>query len=111
MLCGCGKNVTPYVKTGFAFDTVVSFTYYSKKDEAAVEKAFGFYADIFRKMELAGIDRIGGVYVLTAAGSDGAGRGSTLTNVHASEAAFWKNMKAFQLDSAAGSAMREAMRG
>lgn len=27
------------------------------------------------------------------AGSDGAGRGSTLTNVHASEAAFWKNMK------------------
>lgn len=26
------------------------------------------------------------------AGSDGAGRGSTLTNVHASEAAFWKNM-------------------
>lgn len=29
-------------------------------DESAVEKAFGFYADIFRKMELAGIDRIGG---------------------------------------------------
>ena len=27
------------------------------------------------------------------AGSDGAGRGSTLTNVHASEAAFWKSMK------------------
>lgn len=27
------------------------------------------------------------------AGSDGAGRGSTLTNIHASEAAFWKNMK------------------
>lgn len=29
-------------------------------DEAAVEKAFAFYADIFRKMEIAGIDRIGG---------------------------------------------------
>lgn len=27
------------------------------------------------------------------AGSEGAGRGSTLTNIHASEAAFWKNMK------------------
>ena len=27
------------------------------------------------------------------AGSDGAGRGSTLTNVHASEAAFWRSMK------------------
>lgn len=27
------------------------------------------------------------------AGSEGAGRGSTLTNVHASEAAFWKRMK------------------
>ena len=27
------------------------------------------------------------------AGSEGAGRGSTLTNVHASEAAFWGNMK------------------
>jgi len=32
----------------------------ASKDEAAVEKAFGFYADIFRKMEIAGIDRIGG---------------------------------------------------
>ena len=29
-------------------------------DTAAVEKAFAFYADVFRKMELAGIDRIGG---------------------------------------------------
>jgi len=29
-------------------------------DDAAVERAFSFYADIFRKMELAGIDRIGG---------------------------------------------------
>lgn len=29
-------------------------------DNAAVEKAFCFYADMFRKMELAGIDRIGG---------------------------------------------------
>ena len=29
-------------------------------DTAAVEKAFAFYADIFRKMEIAGIDRIGG---------------------------------------------------
>ena len=29
-------------------------------DEAAVERAFAFYADMFRKMELAGIDRIGG---------------------------------------------------
>ncbi|MCI7020624.1 MAG: sugar phosphate isomerase/epimerase [Clostridiales bacterium] len=29
-------------------------------DETAVEKAFAFYADMFRKMELAGIDRIGG---------------------------------------------------
>ena len=27
------------------------------------------------------------------AGSDGAGRGSTITNIHASEAAFWKRMK------------------
>ena len=32
----------------------------ASKDEAAVEKAFAFYADIFRKMEIAGIDRIGG---------------------------------------------------
>lgn len=32
----------------------------ASKDESAVEKAFGFYADIFRKMEIAGIDRIGG---------------------------------------------------
>ena len=29
-------------------------------DSAAVEKAFQFYADIFQKMETAGIDRIGG---------------------------------------------------
>ena len=29
-------------------------------DTAAVEKAFAFYADVFRKMEIAGIDRIGG---------------------------------------------------
>ena len=29
-------------------------------DTAAVEKAFAFYADMFRKMELAGIDRLGG---------------------------------------------------
>ena len=29
-------------------------------DTSAVEKAFAFYADIFRKMEIAGIDRIGG---------------------------------------------------
>lgn len=29
-------------------------------DSAAVEKAFAFYADVFRKMEIAGIDRIGG---------------------------------------------------
>ena len=29
-------------------------------DTAAVERAFAFYADVFRKMELAGIDRIGG---------------------------------------------------
>lgn len=32
----------------------------ASKDGAAVEKAFAFYADIFRKMEIAGIDRIGG---------------------------------------------------
>lgn len=32
----------------------------ASKDASAVEKAFGFYADIFRKMEIAGIDRIGG---------------------------------------------------
>ena len=32
----------------------------ASRDEAAVEKAFDFYADIFRKMEIAGIDRIGG---------------------------------------------------
>lgn len=32
----------------------------ASRDEAAVEKTFGFYADIFRKMEIAGIDRIGG---------------------------------------------------
>ena len=32
----------------------------ASRDEAAVEKAFAFYADMFRKMELAGIDRIGG---------------------------------------------------
>lgn len=29
-------------------------------DNAAVKEAFRFYADVFRKMELAGIDRIGG---------------------------------------------------
>ena len=29
-------------------------------DEAAVERTLAFYADVFRKMELAGIDRIGG---------------------------------------------------
>ncbi len=29
-------------------------------DSAAVEKAFAFYADVFKKMEIAGIDRIGG---------------------------------------------------
>lgn len=29
-------------------------------DSAAVKKAFDFYADMFRKMEIAGIDRIGG---------------------------------------------------
>ena len=32
----------------------------ASRDEAAVEKAFDFYADFFRKMEIAGIDRIGG---------------------------------------------------
>ncbi len=32
----------------------------ASRDEAAVEKTFDFYADIFRKMEIAGIDRIGG---------------------------------------------------
>lgn len=32
----------------------------ASRDEAAVEKAFDFYADIFRKMEIASIDRIGG---------------------------------------------------
>ena len=32
----------------------------ASKDSAAVEKAFAFYADMFRKMELAGIDRLGG---------------------------------------------------
>lgn len=32
----------------------------ASRDEAAVEKAFAFYADMFRKMELAGIDRISG---------------------------------------------------
>lgn len=32
----------------------------ASKDAAAVEKAFAFYADMFRKMELAGIDRLGG---------------------------------------------------
>lgn len=32
----------------------------ASRNEAAVEKAFDFYADIFRKMEIAGIDRIGG---------------------------------------------------
>lgn len=32
----------------------------ASKDTAAVEKAFAFYADMFRKMELAGIDRLGG---------------------------------------------------
>ena len=29
-------------------------------DAAAVQKTFDFYADVFRKMELAGVDRIGG---------------------------------------------------
>ena len=32
----------------------------ASKDSAAAEKAFAFYADMFRKMELAGIDRLGG---------------------------------------------------
>lgn len=32
----------------------------ASKNSAAVEKAFAFYADMFRKMELAGIDRLGG---------------------------------------------------
>ena len=32
----------------------------ASRDSAAVEKAFAFYADMFRKMELAGIDRLGG---------------------------------------------------
>lgn len=32
----------------------------ASRDTAAVEKAFAFYADMFRKMELAGIDRLGG---------------------------------------------------
>lgn len=32
----------------------------ASKDSAAVEKAFAFYADMFRKMEHAGIDRLGG---------------------------------------------------
>lgn len=32
----------------------------ASRDETAVEKTFDFYADIFRKMEIAGIDRIGG---------------------------------------------------
>ena len=32
----------------------------ASRDEAAVEKTFDFYADIFRKKEIAGIDRIGG---------------------------------------------------
>lgn len=32
----------------------------ASRASAAVEKAFAFYADMFRKMELAGIDRLGG---------------------------------------------------
>ena len=32
----------------------------ASQDTAAVEKAFAFYADMFCKMELAGIDRLGG---------------------------------------------------
>ena len=36
-LAGCGK-AEPYVQTGFAFDTVVSITYYDEKDAAAAAK-------------------------------------------------------------------------
>ena len=38
-------------------------------DASAVQKTFDFYADVFRKMELAGIDRIGGALALPEHGA------------------------------------------
>ena len=54
-LCACGKtDAAPFVRTSFAFDTVVSFTYYSKKDEAAVGKAterLSYYEHVFSRTD------------------------------------------------------------
>ena len=50
-LAGCGRS-EPYVRTGFAFDTVVSITFYDEKDSAAVSKVMDrleYYEKIFSR--------------------------------------------------------------
>lgn len=53
LLCisGCGKT-SPIVRTSFAFDTVVSITYYAKKDAKAVTQVMDrleYYENIFSR--------------------------------------------------------------
>ena len=51
LLAGCGK-AEPHVQTGFAFDTVVSITYYDEKDAEAVRKIMDrldYYEMIFSR--------------------------------------------------------------
>ncbi len=50
-LSGCGK-ASPQVRTGFAFDTVISITFYDEKDSGAVENAMAqleHYEKIFSR--------------------------------------------------------------
>ena len=53
MLSACGSS-SPHVRTGFAFDTVVSITYYDNKDSSAVTKVMDrleYYEKIFSRTD------------------------------------------------------------
>lgn len=53
LLSGCGAS-SPHVRTGFAFDTVVSITYYDGKDSSAVTKVMDrleHYEKIFSRTD------------------------------------------------------------
>lgn len=53
LLSGCG-SASPQVRTGFAFDTVISITYYDSKDSGAVTKVMGrleYYEKIFSRTD------------------------------------------------------------
>ena len=74
--CGCGRS-SSHVRTDFAFDTVVSITYYDDKDSAAVTKAMDrleYYEKIF-----SGTDPESELYQVNARLAEAAAQG--LSNV------------------------------